>query len=1038
MKAQDVEDVYELSPLQHGMLFENLYAPAEGTYIEQSVLTIDGMLDRDAFWRAWQNVVDRHPALRTTFHWDDIKKPVQMVHRSVTLPRDEVDWRDLTETERAGQLREYLRGLRSRGFDAAARPPMAVRLCLVSAKQQLIALSFHHLILDGWSVGIVLSEFMSGYAALSQGRPAELSAAGKFRDYVAWWRGRQTDELERHWRDRLAGFQAPPALDLGPPPPNGQNGIPYEWSQLDLDDMAGDVRSFARTHRMTPHTLVQGAWTLVLSAYLRAEDVMVGTTFAHRPASVPRSESIVGCMVATVPVRTPVQPSLKVLDYLHAVQDSIMSARDHCGADLVEMHSWSPVPRSARLFESIVTYQNIPLPDFSFPGADLSLRSYTVDTRPQVPLVLMVLPGDGLPLRLVHDMRRFGSRQAGLMLARVRQALLAMMSAPDAPLAELDICPGSERRLAEEAGRDPRNAALLAEQGGRVSAVLRETAGPVTIRVVDAHGRDVPLGAAGLLGVAGPHGELRVCGERGRFGENGTVAWLGRAADPADPAAGTAAAGTAGPGTAGPGTAGPGTADTDTERAIADMMAEILDLDEVGAEENLIELGLHSLLGTRVVSQLRDLWKVSVPLRAVFENPTVAGLAQVVEAGGTQASAGESLGELSADVVLGESVHGTGAAAWQPAPSRLLVTGATGYLGSFLVAQLLRTTAASVTCLVRDADPEEGTRRVTHALRTAGLWEDGFAGRLDARAGNLSQPDLGLPEGGFAALAAEVDEIYHMGAVVNILPAYRRIRPVNVGGTHEILRLAATGRTKPVHYISPAELTEHPDPGRAGRELPLGAEPPDAHNGYIASKWAGERLVSMADARGVPAVVYRAARLVGSVSPMYWKPGDATSEIVQACVHLGLVPESEVCLPASPVDYVARGIAALARRKESLGHQYHLVARAPFSFRTVGEAMTRAGYRIRFTAMDQWYAELVRLSARLRDRRWDLVLAVVGPWKQAAEAGWREPDYHTDRARAALGDDVTCPPVDARYLAGALGHFAERGLIPAPGTPGRR
>lgn len=1050
MRASDIEDVYELSPLQHGMLFENLYAPAEGTYIEQSVLTIGGVLDHAAFWNAWQLVVDRHPALRTTFHWDDIKKPVQTVHRTVPLPRTEEDWRGRTEHEQQEMLEKSLREQRIQGFDLVARPPMHIRLCLLTDELSHLVLCFHHLILDGWSVGIILSEFMAAYQAFYHDRDADLPAAGRYRDYVAWWRRGRGAEVQRYWRDHLADYPPPPPLELGTPQTVAPEDPPYAWEQSELGDLAADIRAFSRAHRITPHTLIQGAWTAVLSRCLSAEDLTVGTTFAHRPAELPHGESIVGCMVATVPVRTSVASDRRVLDYLHDIQQAIMSARDTAVADLVEIHEWSDIARSARLFESIVTYQNIPLPTLSFAEEGIELRGYTVDTRPQLPLVLMVLPGAELPLRLVHDRRRFGVGQAGLLLARVRSTLRALLRDPEGCVGDLDVRPERERRIIEHAGRDRQTVETIAASGTDLAHRLRGVVEPVEIRLLDERFIGVPLGAVGEICVAGPGaagldaagldqgaelvadptgaawgGLVHRSGLRARYDERGGLELLGGPV--ADPAAA-------------PEPATGGAPRTETEKALAELMADILNLPEPGVHDNLVEFGLHSLLGTRAINRIRELWTVSIPLRTVFERPTVAELAGVIEAGGEpeQARANRRRVDLPAEVTLDASVRAPGPPARHGSPDHILLTGATGYLGPFLLERLLRDTTARVTCLVRAAEPDDGLRRVRDALRAAGLWRDAFADRIGVLPGNLAQPGLGLTADDFALLAAKVDEIYHAGAAVNILPAYRRIKPTNVDGTRDILRLAATTRTKPVHYISPAELTEHPDPEKNGREVPLDPVPPETHNGYIESKWVADRLMTLADQRGVPTVVYRAARLVGSAEPAYWKPGDATSEIVQACVHLGLVPDAEITLPASPVDYVAAAMAALSRRPESFGHQYHLVSPQPFSFRVLADALVRAGYRTRLVDLDAWFAELVRLSARLADRRWDLVLAVVGPWKQAARAGQHEPDYDTSRARAALGTAVTCPPVDADYLAAGVDHFAAAGLVPPPADPARR
>ncbi|QWF82462.1 thioester reductase domain-containing protein [Amycolatopsis sp. CA-230715] len=996
MSAREIEDVYDLTPLQHGMLFENLYAPGEGTYLEQSVLEFEGALDTDAYWRAWQHVVDRHPALRTTFHWNDIKKPVQTVHRRIGLPRTELDLRGLGAAEGQDRIADYLRPVRANGFDLEARPPMDLCLAVGDDRWHQL-LSVHHLILDGWSVGIIMGEFLRAYRACCDGHEPGLPPAGRFRDYVAWWRRQDGAEAGRYWRDQLAGYTPPPRLDVGTPPAVRTGEIPYDWAELDLADVAEDVHAFAKRHRLTANTLVHGAWSLVLARCQHTDDLTVGTTFAHRPADVPAAESIVGCLVGTFPIRTRPREDQPVLDYLGHVQDSVLAAREHTATDLVGIQRHSGVARAGGLFESLVTYQNIPIPEFGGPVGGIRIRGYTVDTRPQLPLVLMVMPGTTMPMRLVHDRRRFGAHQAGLLLARVRHVLAAIV-ASDAgtTLADIDVRPEDERRRIARACADPANLAAALPAGR-------------PLRLVDARGHEVPLGAPGLVEIGGA-----VSGLWARVTDDDGLEHLGDRAETTAPAAES-------------GPADPPA--TPTEKAVAELMAAILDVDRVGAADNLVELGLHSLLGTRATNQIRDRWNLTVTLHALFENPTVRDLAKLIEAGGEAQPAPRGHQDLSADVTLDESITGIGPAAWHPSPSRFLLTGATGYLGSFLLDRLLRSGTATVTCLVRDRTPDDGLARVHDTLRAAGLWREEYRGRITTVCGNLTKPLLGLSEENFAALAADVQEIYHAGGTVNTLPSYRRLRSTNVGGTKEVLRLAATGRTKPVHYPSYAGLSA---PELGGRELPVTGTPPEARHGYEASKWVAERLLALADERGVPTVVYRAARLVGATSPAYWNPSDATSEIVQACAYLGMVPDSAVPMPASPVDYVADGITALARKKESLGGRYHLISPQPFTFRVVGEAMTLAGYDLRSVDIDTWYSELVRRSAEDGGRRWDLVLSVVGAWKRQVADGWREAEYDTSRARSALSADLVCGPVDAAYLRGALACFASTGHLPAP------
>jgi NRPS condensation-like uncharacterized protein len=186
MVPENVEGIYALSPLQHGILFHTLYAPGSGEYFEQFCCPLEGRLDADAFERAWQQVVDRHPALRTAFVWEKLGKPVQVVHQSLKLPVERLDWRDLAEGEQRRRLGDVLEADRERGFELTRAPLMRLTLIRTGEARHELVWSFHHLLLDGWSASLAMSEVLAFYRAFSQGSQLRLEQARPFRDYIAW------------------------------------------------------------------------------------------------------------------------------------------------------------------------------------------------------------------------------------------------------------------------------------------------------------------------------------------------------------------------------------------------------------------------------------------------------------------------------------------------------------------------------------------------------------------------------------------------------------------------------------------------------------------------------------------------------------------------------------------------------------------------------------------------------------------------------------------------------------------------------------
>lgn len=942
-RTPHLDDIHELTPMQRGMLFHSLLAPDDGAYVEQTVVRLTGPLDHAAFWRAWDLVVARHPSLRSAFHWRKLTTPVQTVHRGADLAHEEEDWRGLSDDEADKKLDELLRAERRAGFDLRRPPLIRVTLLRTGEDDHRVALRMSHLVVDGWSVGIVFSEFVEAYRAFHRGGEPLLAPPGSVRDHVAWWQHRDTREATAFWTEHLAGHRPHPPLRLGSGL-EAAHDLPHDWVQASLADLAPALRQFAADHRVTLHTVFQAAWAVVLSRAVHTDDLVLGTTFAHRPSDIPGVERTVGCLLATAPIRTRTAPGTTVEELLQGVQDAIVAGRDHLGTSLTDIRE-ALGSRSEELFESLVEFQNVPLPRFDLSEEGLELVDVHMDSRPHVPLTLLVLPFEDLPVRLVHDRRRVDTDSARRLLDAVRRTLASLVTGTARLVGDLDADPG-----------------------------------------------------------------------------------VTPAAPPAAPAQAVPRRGSAA-----------------TEEAVAALLRELLNVPAVGPEDDLIALGMHSLLGTRVVNRVADAFGVTVPLRALFEQPTVGALAALVDAGGATAqpaaapAAAASGPDLAAEVTLDEAVRPAGPPRRRTEPGRFFLTGGTGTVGRHLLARLLRTTGATVDCLVRAEGPEDGARRLREALTEHDLWDDAFADRVHAVPGTLGRPRFGLAEEEFTALAERTEEIFHCGAVVNFLPPYRRIKPVNVDGCREILRLSvAGGAALPVHYVSSTAVFGEPEAGdRVHAETALPAAPPRQDHGYGQSKWVAEQIMALAAGRGLPVHVYRLGRMAGDSRTGHWKLGDVLSEAIRACVVLGLVPDTDAPVDLTPVDYAAAALVELSASRTGSGSIHHLTNPVPFRLAVLAEAMTRTGRPVRTVPPQEWYEALTELARTSPDGKWGMVLDILGPWVDELGRGLHEGRHETAATVRALGPDgPACPPADADLLAHYLRAFTASGFLPAHGEAG--
>ncbi len=392
--------------------------------------------------------------------------------------------------------------------------------------------------------------------------------------------------------------------------------------------------------------------------------------------------------------------------------------------------------------------------------------------------------------------------------------------------------------------------------------------------------------------------------------------------------------------------------------------------------------------------------------------------------------------DLEAEAVLDPEIQPRDAANGS-APERVLLTGATGFLGSFVLSELLRLTRTDVYCLVRAADAEEGARKLRKTLEAYGLWDGELSSRIVPVVGDLSEPLLGLGAGRFGELAGEIDVIYHSGASVNWVYPYNALKPTNVLGTQEVLRLAVRDRVKPLHFVS--TLGVFPLVGRSNVEVVR--EDDDLthsgslYNGYTQSKWVAEMLVEIARARGLPVSVYRPSLITGDSRTGAWNKDDFTCKMIKTWAGLGTAPEIDTKLNLVPVDYVSRAIVSLSLRDESLGKRFHLANPHPVGMDDLAAWIETFGYPIKRIPYDRWRADLLDPTRGLRQ---DALYSMAPLLTMSAAADGptlvgKVPEFDCQNTNEALsGTGISCPQVDGELMENYLVYLVGSGFLDSP------
>ncbi|MFD3733820.1 non-ribosomal peptide synthase/polyketide synthase [Streptomyces sp. NPDC058632] len=445
--GRDVTDVYPLTPTQTGMVVHGMDEPGEGLYVEQITFVADGVREPRLLAAAWQHVVDRTPVLRTAVALGGAPAPLQTVHRHVALPVTSLDWSGLDPARRETALRRLLDEDRARGI-ALDRPPLLrVTLIRLGPDEVRVVWTFHHVLLDGWSVFHVLGDVMAAHAALAAGTEPRLPRRRPFADYAAWLAGRDAAAAEEHWKAALAGYAAPTPLPYDRRPAPGAAARSGTWlsQRLGADGTAG-LTDFARRHRLTLNTLVQGAWALLLARLSGEREVCFGTTVSGRPADLPGADTITGLFITTLPARVTVDESTPCAAWLRELQAARADDRRFDHVPLTDLHRWSELPPGTPLFDSLLVFENYPVGDATAGAHGVHIRDLDAREATNYPLTVVISPGDELSVELGYDPRYFEETTAHALAARLMHGLSALAASGDrAPLHALDVLPPGER-----------------------------------------------------------------------------------------------------------------------------------------------------------------------------------------------------------------------------------------------------------------------------------------------------------------------------------------------------------------------------------------------------------------------------------------------------------------------------------------------------------------------------------------------------------------------------------------------------------------
>ncbi len=419
---------------------------------------------------------------------------------------------------------------------------------------------------------------------------------------------------------------------------------------------------------------------------------------------------------------------------------------------------------------------------------------------------------------------------------------------------------------------------------------------------------------------------------------------------------------------------------TATEIQLASIWEKLLNLTSIGREANFFESGGHSLLAAQLINCIQAQFSISMGLSSLFQNSTLAQLAQAIDeqhlsqesetAPPHDAAPSALAQQISADLALAKEIHlPRNLAPISSELNHIFLTGATGFVGGFLLQELLQQTQATLHCLVRSPNRAEAQRKLENHLEQCGvLWEQ-YRDRIITIPGDLAQPQLGLSAQQFESFQNQIDAIYHNGAYVNLIYPYSELRGSNVASTVELLKLASRGKLKPVHYISTLDVL---NPEQQIPNQQLTEEQPLPHwsqltSNYARTKWVSEQLILTARGKGIPCNIYRLGMTTGHSQNGFSNPTDMIGHLLQGLVDLQAAPDDNFSIHLAPVDIVCQAIATIGQPGEAShapqGQTFHLCNPNPMSFQILVQNLRAKGYPLASKSYLDWFNQLMDCPA---------------------------------------------------------------------------
>jgi len=466
------------------------------------------------------------------------------------------------------------------------------------------------------------------------------------------------------------------------------------------------------------------------------------------------------------------------------------------------------------------------------------------------------------------------------------------------------------------------------------------------------------------------------------------------------------------------------------EQQLVAIFTRLLRIAPIGVHDNFFDLGGDSMLGVELIALVKEAFHLNLPLNALFEAPTVESIASLISTAQTQGVAKALAGrasEAAQDLVLDANLQPPTQFQYDANPFAVLITGAAGFLGSFIVHELLQKTSFKLYCLIRAPSLEEGFSRLEKAFAQYGLSGLEQRERIHLVLGDLSVARFGLSEQQYFELAETIHSVYHCAARLSFIDPYRNLRKINVQGTRHVIEFACQTRTKHIHHVSSIAVYDSENYvglAHADETLPL-ENSYGFHTGYDESKWVSERLINEAEKRGIPVTIYRPGNISGDSRTGVCSASDFVGIMLRGCIDLGFAPDNDAYVDVVPIDYVSRALVHLSLQKHTMGEKYNLVNATPVRWIEMVQMIREAGYPLSTESFDDWRERLRRERQQNRSNPMIPLLPMFDDRPLFSNRC-----YSGKKVAECLREtDIRCHPMDTKLFTTYLMNLVRQGVL---------